>query len=398
MLLPPMQTDLRLTNTETGGLATGNFAGYLVLAVVGGVIASRYGARRVIGISMCLTGTAMVFTGLTNSFEGALFWRALTGVGSAGSNVPVMALLPAWFAARRRGMAAGIAVGGSGLGLIIVGPLVPRLLASFGENGWRVSWFILGGLVWVLGIVAFMLLRERPEDLGLLPVATTKPRPPVQMVPEVRAPLDWSRVYRSRAVWHLALVYVAFGFSYVIYGTFFARYLEAEGGYTREAAGRLWALVGWLSVFCGLIWGAISDLVGRKYGLALVFLIQAVCYAVFALWHSPVGATVSAVMFGLTAWSIPGIMTAACGDHVGAALAPAAFGFVTLFFGLGQAAGPSVAGAVADATGSFGPAYLVAAGVAFVGSVGSLLLRQPAGEEWESPSGLHPWLEEGGVR
>jgi len=48
-----------------------------------------------------------------------------------------------------------------------------------------------------------------------------------------------------------------------------------------------------------------------------------------------------------------------------------------LFFGLGQAAGPSVAGAIADATGSFGPAFLLAAGVAFLGGLGSLLLRPP---------------------
>ena len=58
-------------------------------------------------------------------------------------------------------------------------------------------------------------------------------------------------------------------------------------------------------------------------------------------------------------------------------MAPAALGFVTLFFGLGQAAGPSVAGALADATGSFGLAFLFASGVACLGAVGSLLLRPP---------------------
>lgn len=62
---------------------------------------------------------------------------------------------------------------------------------------------------------------------------------------------------------------------------------------------------------------------------------------------------------------------------MGPQMAPAALGFVTLFFGLGQAAGPSVAGALADATGSFRPAFLMAAGAAFLGGVGSLLLRPP---------------------
>ena len=135
--------------------------------------------------------------------------------------------------------------------------------------------------------------------------------------------------------------------------------------------------MGWISIFCGLIWGTVSDLIGRKYGLALVYLAQAASYATFALWRNPAGYTVSAILFGLTAWSIPGIVAAACGDYLGPRLAPAALGFVALFFGLGQAAGPSVAGAIADATGSFGPAFLLAAGVAFLGGVGSLMLRPP---------------------
>jgi len=61
-------------------------------------------------------------------------------------------------------------------------------------------------------------------------------------------------------------------------------------------------------------------------------------------------------------------------DLLGARLAPAGLGFVTLFFGIGQALGPSAAGAVADAAGSLGPAMLLAAGVALLGAIGSLLL------------------------
>jgi len=375
MILPDMQKGLGLTNTEMGALATGNFVGYLALAVIGGLVASRYGPRRVIGVSMLVIGVTMVLTGLAGDLLGALLWRTLTGMGSGGSNVPAMALLPAWFAARRRGLATGIAVAGSSVGLMITGPLVPLILDSFGEAGWRYSWFILGGLVVLLGLLAFALLRDRPAEKGLRPIAAEADEPGPQ--PSRMSPLNWSQVYRSGAVWHLALVYIAFGFSYIIYATFFAKYLQAEAAYSKEAAGNLWQMVGWISIFCGLIWGTVSDLIGRKYGLALVYLVQATSYALFALWPDPAGFTISAILFGLTAWSIPGIVAAACGDYVGDRLAPAALGFATLFFGLGQAAGPSVAGALADATGSFGPAFLVAAGVALLGGVGSLLLRSP---------------------
>ena len=374
MILPSMQEALDLSDTQTGGLATGNSVGYLALALAGGFLASRYRPRRVIAISMLLTGAAMMLTGLANSFTGVLVWRVLAGLGSGGSNVPVMALLPAWFAARRRGLAAGVAVAGSSLALVITGYLVPRILDAYGADGWRTSCAILGAVAVLLGIVGAALLRDRPEEKGLRPVAADADAPsPLNTV----SSLDWGLVYRSSVVWHLALVYIAFGFSYIIYATYFAKYLQAEAGYTKEAAGSLWAIVGWISIFCGLIWGGVSDRVGRKVGLTLVYVLQAASFAVFALWRSPTGYTVSAIIFGLTAWSIPVIVGAACGDYVGGRMAPAALGFVTLFFGLGQAAGPAVAGVLADATLSFAPAFLLAAGVAFLGGIGSLLLRPP---------------------
>ncbi|MFL7794521.1 MAG: MFS transporter [Anaerolineae bacterium] len=376
MILPDMQAALSLSNTQTGVLAAGNFLGYLALASVGGVIASRYGPRRIIAISMTLIGVTMVLTGLAGGFQEALLWRVLTGVGSGGSNVPVMALLPAWFAARRRGLATGVAVAGSSLALILTGLLVPRILDSYGMDGWRYSWAILGALVLLLGFLAAVLLRNRPEDMGLRPVASSTDVP-AMTVKKASAALGWGQVYRSAAVWRLAFVYIAFGFSYIIYVTYFAKYLQAEARYTKEAAGNLWAAVGWISIFCGLIWGTVSDQIGRKYGLALVYLLQAIAFALFALWRDPIGYTISAVLFGLTAWSIPGIVAAACGDYVGGQMAPAALGFATLFFGLGQASGPLVAGVLKDATRSFAPAFLLAAGVALLGGIGSLLLRPP---------------------
>jgi MFS family permease len=110
----------------------------------------------------------------------------------------------------------------------------------------------------------------------------------------------------------------------------------------------------------------------------VIFLIQVVSYTLFALWTNTAGLTISAILFGLTAWGIPAIMAAVCGDIVGPALAPAAYGFLTVFHGLGQATGPYVGGRLADALPSFTWSYLLAAGVAFVGAIGALLLRRGA--------------------
>jgi MFS family permease len=176
-------------------------------------------------------------------------------------------------------------------------------------------------------------------------------------------------------VWHLGLVYIAFGLSYIVYMTFFTKYLIAEGGYSKEAAGNLFMIMGWFSLISGLIWGMVSDAIGRKRALILVYLIHAVAFGLFGLWRTPTGFTLSAITFGLAAWSVPAIMSATCGDLLGPRLAPAALGFITMFFGLGQAIGPSVAGAIADTRGSFSLAFVLAAVVALVGAGASALLR-----------------------
>lgn len=373
MLLPGMQAGLGLDNTRAGGLATANLVGYLAMSVAGGALAARYGPRVVIALGLLLAAAGMLLTGLAGTFGWALVWRAVTGLGSGASNVPVMGLLAAWFARRRRGLAAGIGVTGSSFALILVGPLVPGVLEIRGPDGWRVCWFLFAGVTLVLSILAYAALRDSPSSLGLRPLGAQAHETPG---PSQGSGVDWASVYRSGVIWHVGLVYMAFGFSYIIYLTFFTRYLVAEGGYTTASAGRLYMLVGWMSLLCGLIWGWVSDRIGRKATLVIVYLIHAVAFGLFALRPSPQGFTLSAVLFGLTAWSIPAIMAAMCGDLVGPRLSPAGLGFVTLFFGIGQAIAPGTAGAIADASGSLGPAMLLAAGVALLGAVGTLLLRR----------------------
>jgi len=374
VVLPAMQTGLGMSNTQAGVLATANLAGYLALSALGGALASRFGPRTVILLGLVVAGIGMLLTGLAQGLMGAAAWRGLTGVGSGASNVPVMGLLAAWFGARRRGLASGVAVAGSSVALIALGPTVPRILGHYGETGWRVCWFGFGVVALVVAGLA-LLLRNRPPEVEPTPESVAGgPGGP----PHAQA-LQWGAVYRSATVWHLGVVYVAFGFSYIIYLTFFVKCLIAEGGYTQQAAGRLFMTMGWCSLLCGLIWGTVSDVIGRKGALVIVCLLHAVAFGLFGLWPTPVGFTLSAVLFGLSAWSIPAIMAAACGDLLGPRLAPAALGFLTVFLGVGQAVGPTVAGATADAAHSLLPPMVLAAGVAMLGALAAALLR-PVGD------------------
>jgi predicted MFS family arabinose efflux permease len=111
-------------------------------------------------------------------------------------------------------------------------------------------------------------------------------------------------------------------------------------------------------------------------GAAIAYNVLALAYLLFALWRSPLGLYCSAVIFGITAFSIPVIMAAAAGDAVGGRLAPAGLGFITLFFGVGQAIGPAVAGWVKDQSGTFVYAFMLSAAVSVTGALGSLVLKK----------------------
>ncbi len=379
IILPAMKDGLQFNYTQLGLLGTGNFIGYLTMAIIGGFLAARFGTRIVITLALILMGVTMILTGLAQSFGFAFAMRLLTGLGNGASYVPAMALGSAWFAMKKRGFATGIVSAGIGAGTLISGLVVPPILASFGQNGWRFSWYILGGAVLIISGIVCGFVRSRPDEMGMQQVGAEAAEVPPPGLADTKkvSTLQWTGVIKMGKVWYLGAVYFFYGLSYIIYMVFFAAYLVKEMGFTQEAAGGLWALVGGLSIFCGVIWGGISDRLGRSKGAALAYLVLGLSYVIYALIKAKFGIYLSAVMFGLTAWSIPTIMAAAAGDFVGPRLAPAGLGFITLFFGVGQALGPALGGYLADTTQSFAVPFLTAGGISLVGMISSLFLKKP---------------------
>lgn len=378
VVLPPMQAGLGLDNTQAGALATANLTGYLTFSAIGGALAAHLGPRLVITAGLAVAGGGMILTGTADGFITAAVWRALTGLGSGAANVAVMGMWAGWFPSHRRGMASGVAVTGSSLALILVGPLAPQIITRLGNDGWRQCWHIFGIISLAIALLCWLLIRNRQDAAPSLNLAT--PYGMADSPGPLKEPAGWGQVYRSWPVWHLGLVYVAFGFSYIIFMTFFVKHLMAAGGYTRAAAGNLFMTMGWASLICGYLWGSVSDRIGRKWALMIVSMIHTCAFAIFGLASTTPAFTVAALLFGISAWSIPAIMAAACGDVLGSRLAPAALGFITLFFGIGQALAPSAAGAIADATGSFTMALLLAAGVALLGAIGAATLHPAPGK------------------
>lgn len=373
VLLPSMVEGLSLTYTQAGLIATGNFMGYLSLAFVGGFLAARFGVRKVVFISLIVISASLFLTGWSSSFGAAFFARLLTGMGNGGSYVPMMALPAAWFAARKRGLAMGIVTMGTGTGLTITGLALPLFISTYGHQGWRYACFSMGFAVFVCSFICLALLRNHPGEKGLSMYGGTD-EPAIGDGMAVFS--VWSYLAGKREIWKQSSVYFMSGFSYIIYITFIVAYLTQEIGLDPATAGRIFAVLGFFAIFCGIIWGVISDVIGRNYAALLAYCVMATATLLLAFSGSLAGFYVSAVLFGSTAFSVPVIMAAAVGDTVGGRLAPAALGLITVFYGTGQALGPAVAGWMRDASGSFNSAFLLSASVSIVGAGMSLLLKK----------------------
>jgi sugar phosphate permease len=377
MLLPSMASTLHLSYSQMGFISTANFLGYLISVLVSGHWAVRVGPRRMIFMALLVVGVSMAFVGRATSFASVLLLYLLTGIGSGASNVPIMGLVSTWFSSSSRGRAAGFMVIGSGFAIILSGKLIPYVNKLSGAEGWRVSWLILSAIVLIIAFISLMLLRDRPEQKGLRPVGSDAVPAADISHTHTKESAEIS-IYKRGIIYYLGAIYFLFGYTYVIYATFIVTTLVRERGFTEAVAGNFWAWVGFLSLFSGPVFGSLSDRLGRKAGLIIVFFLQMVSYLLVASGLPGMFLYLSIFFYGIVAWSIPSIMAAAMGDYVGVHKAAAAFGLVTFIFGLGQISGPAVAGMPAEKTGSFTGSFYMAAVFAGLAIFLTMFLRRPS--------------------
>ncbi len=366
-ILPDMQAALDLSSAAAGSLASWNLVGYTLMAFFGGLLASRFGPRKVVTLGMVVTAGGMVLTGFANELVAASAGRFLTGLGNGMVMAPSIALMASWFDTRRLGLASAIAASGNGLGLVVAGPVVPRIIAGGGDGGWRQAWFFFAVVTMAVAALTLALERDRPYE------APSETKPPSERKGTGRT--DIWRVLRSGYAWHLGSVNFLYGFAYLIYFTFFQKRLTADLGFSSETAGNLFLAVGAASLASGVVWGAVSDRIGRGRAMGVVFALQAVAALLFGLKPGTAALVISAILFGSGVFAVPALIGAACGDGFGPKLAFASLGFVTIFIGLGMAIGPYIGGLMGDTFSSLGPSYLLSAGVFVVTAVTAFLLR-----------------------
>ena len=354
VFLPGMHNGLGLSYERLGFIGTCNFAGYLFAVIITPFLIRRFQHRATISAGLLLISLCMFGISRSSSLTAIVLFFMIVGMGSGFANVSMMVLLPHWFRSQQRGKAAGIVCGGSGLGIIFSGFLIPFLNRNSGVDGWRSGWLIFSCISLAIAAGVALFLRNTPAEIGLEPMGKASPVTPVQL--KLR---DDSG--KGALMLRLGVIYMLFGVTFMVYGTFIVATMVKEFGFSEEKAGMYWSWIGFFSLFSGVGFGTISDRIGRKRGLALVFLVQAVANILAGFKFGSAGVVISIVLYGLAFFAIPAIMAATVGDYLGVAGAANAFVMITIFFAIGQTIGPGGAGMIAGLTGTFTSTFLISA-------------------------------------
>jgi len=370
MLLPAMRDGLQLSYDEMGFLSTGNFAGYLVAVGLAPMALRIISARKLVTASLLVIGACLLVISRSTSYWLLVVLYALIGMGGGFANIPVMALVSRWFRRERRGQAAGMMIMGNGTAIILTGFLVPWLNVTYGGDGWRAGWLTLGVACLVLGVTVGLLLRNDPAELGLEPLGASQP---VSYVAE-----DTRGPYRAAAILlHLCGLYLLFGLTYMVYGTFIVATMVDEYHFAEATAGSFWSWTGFFCLFSGVGFGILSDRLGRRGGLMLAYAVQGAAYLLVASQLGTLALFGSVVLYGLAVFAVPAIMAAAVGDYLGTARAAAAFSIITFCFAIGQTIGPGAAGVMAESAGTFSAPYFAAAALNGVALLATFFLPRP---------------------
>ena len=354
-ILPGMMDALHLSAGDAGLIAGANYLGYLVgaLLAAGGWAQGR---ERAVALAGLFAGAALAaLMAATASMTAFLIIRFGAGLASAFVMIFLSSLVFERLArAGREGLTA-LHFGGVGLGIAVSAVLIGLLLTAGAD--WRQGW-IWSGIVSLAAAMALVFIVDAPRSVA---AEARWVEPPLSF----GGPL-------SRVI----LAYGLFGMGYVVTATFLVAIVrQGEGGRMFEAW--VWLATGVAGIFSVWLWNRIAARIGtlRAYALGCAVEIIGVVGSVSVGGYA--GPLVGGILLGATFIGITALGLQASRRFAGAS-PRRAIALMTAAFGIGQIAGPVIAGYLADWTGSFLVPSLAAACVLAVSAALVVNVAEPA--------------------
>jgi sugar phosphate permease len=386
VLLIPLHEEFAWSH-ETIGLAVSlNLLCFGLGAPFAAALIERFGVRRVVALALsAIAVSALLTTGMTETWQLFLLWGLVNGLATGAVSVPLAAIIANRWFVTRRGLVTGLMTASYASGQLV---FLPGLawLAGF---DWRYAAVAVAAAALLLVLPAVLLfMRDRPEDVGLRPFGADESwqPPPLATAPAFGAAIDaLAAASRSRVFWLLAGTFFVCGAT--TNGLISTHLIPAahDHGIAQVTAASLLALIGLFDVVGTTASGWLTDRYDPRKLLVAYYALRGLSLLALPLAFDSANAAMIAfvVVYGLD-WvaTVPptsALATAHFGGQAGIV-----FAWIFAAHQLGAAAAAWGAGLIRTETGEYTGAFLAAGGLALVAAVAVPLIRR-TGRGVETP-------------
>ena len=368
------QLGFALTFTRVEGGLMGPIEGYLT---------DKIGTRRMVFVGLLILGAGFIFFGQVQNLWMFYLAYILMAMGQGlGSWIPLMTMLNRWFN-RRRAMALGWSNMGSRLGALILVPVIAWSIdPDFDRLGWRTTATILGVFMMVAAGPISRLIRNRPQDYGLLPdgdmpapvgaTTTTGPAASSAIVADFTA----SEALRTPAFWLIAFGH---GFTSMVILAIMAHLglLMVDKGYQLQDAAFVVSVYTAVAMGFQLVGGYMGGRIPIRLALAFFTSLQAIGVIVLVFADSLPTFYLFAVLFGAGFGGRNPLTVAIRGDYFGSASFGKILGLSTVPMNVLLLIAAPLVGWLRDVQGNYTDAFIIMVITNFAGAVCFILAKRP---------------------
>lgn len=367
-LLPYMQRDAELSIAAAGYVASANFLGYLV----GALLAIRVARdRRSFWFACALALSVLTTLGMAPLHSPWLMSavRAASGIASAFVMIHGSAIVLDALARAGRPMLFSLLAAGVGIGITVTAVLVEAMSRASASSA--TMWLVLGAMALLVALPA-----ARVRDPAASAPAGTSPPGSAAAAAAAAAAADQPGMHERRALAWLTTAYGLLGFGYVITATFLV-VIVRETPQWRPWEMAVWMCVGLAGAPSNFVWMRIAQRIDPYRAMIAAYLLEAVGVMAAVAGGSLPAVMLGAVLLGGTFMAITAVGLTTARELARGESGPT-LGRMTAAFGLGQIVGPGLGGWLAERSGGFTAPSLLAALTLVAGAAMVAMARRHA--------------------
>jgi MFS family permease len=351
----PVLTEFGWTRAATAGAYSLN----LILSGLTGILAGRlndkFGPRIIVTIGGIFMGLGYLLMSRVDAvWQVYLFFGVFASVGLGFIAVPLVSNVARWFS-NKRGLASGIVLAGSSVGVAAIAPMATLLISNY---SWRTSYLIIGLAAIVLIIIMAQFLKRAPSQMaslssGIDAGTTTTLETQTQGH-------SFQQAIRTPTFWITSVMAISFGFGQQIILVHLIAH-ATDIGIAAVSAATILSVIGLVAIGGELSMGSLRDRIGIKRVITIIFILIPIAFVLLRFASELWMLYLFAIIFGLEYGGFVAVQSPMVADYFGLKAHGAIFGLSMLASMVGGSLGSLFAGYIFDLSGNYHWAFIISA-------------------------------------